>query len=133
MKRLIFSNLLLAFFMLSSALSMGQAVDSMMDIYRDNYPQEKIHVHFDKSYYNPGETIWFKAYLMSGTSLSGISRNLYAELINEKGAVIQRVSAPVLNASAASSFAIPVNFPGQAVHFRAYTSWMLNFDTSFLF
>jgi hypothetical protein len=41
----------------------AQKLDSMMNIYANNYPQEKIHVHFDKKLYSPGETIWFKAYI----------------------------------------------------------------------
>ena len=104
-----------------------------MNVYRDNFPQEKIHVHFDKDFYNPGETIWFKAYIMSGTTLSGISKNFYAELIDDKGAVLQRITEPVLGSSAAASFVVPANFSGQFLHLRAFTSWMLNFDTSFLY
>src|SRR5690349_10437087 len=81
----------------------AQKIDSMMNVYRDNFPQEKIHVHFDKSYYNPGETIWFKAYVMTGITLSEISKNFYAELINNKGEVIQRIVAPILYSSATAS------------------------------
>ena len=95
--------------------------------------RKKVHVHFDKNYYNPGETVWFKGYILSGISLSGISKNFYAELINDKGAVIQRVVAPVVGASAAGSFTVPANYANQYLHFRAFTTWMLNFDTSFLF
>ena len=29
------------------------------------YPQEKIHVHMDKSYYLSGEKAWFRAYLVN--------------------------------------------------------------------
>src|SRR5687767_11745456 len=123
------TTLLSAFSFSTSA----QVIDSMMDVYRDYYPQEKVHVHFDKSYYNPGETIWFKAYLMSGTTLSGISKNFYAEILNDKGVVLQRITAPVINSSAASSFAIPAAYTGQGLHFRGYTTWMLNFDTTFIF
>ncbi|MDQ6609436.1 MAG: hypothetical protein M3Y85_06420, partial [Bacteroidota bacterium] len=44
----------------------SQSLDSLFDIQRTADPQEKIYMQFDKSYYNPGETIWFKAYLFSG-------------------------------------------------------------------
>ncbi len=130
-----FFKYLIFFCLLTSAGTQlnAQQIDSMMNLYRDNFPQEKIHVHFDKNYYNPGETIWFKAYILSGAALSDISKNLYAELIDEKGSVLQRIVAPILGSSAASNFTIPVKFNGQYVHFRAFTSWMLNFDTSFLF
>lgn len=129
MLRFVFIGISVLFHLSLSA----QTVDSMMNIYRDNFPQEKIHVHFDKSYYNPGETIWFKAYIMSGINLSGISKNLYAEMVNDEGVVIRKIVAPVLNASAASDFTVPLNYSGEYIHFRAYTTWMLNFDTSFLY
>ncbi len=46
---------------LGSAL--GQSLDSSLNIYSSQYPQEKLHIHFDKDTYLPGETIWMKAYL----------------------------------------------------------------------
>src|ERR1700712_750991 len=95
-KRVLFIGLLI---FAGSQLS-AQKIDSMMNLYRDNFPQEKIHVHFDKNYYNPGETIWFKAYILSGAALSDISKNFYAELIDEKGMVMQRIVAPILGSSA---------------------------------
>ncbi|MEO6914559.1 MAG: hypothetical protein ABI151_02030 [Chitinophagaceae bacterium] len=130
------SKSLLSFFfcvLFGSGFLYSQKIDSMMNIYQNQFPQEKIYVHFDKAYYNPGETVWFKAYVMSGINLSDISKNFYAELINNKGEVIQRIVAPVLYSSASSSFVIPKKYTSQYVHFRAFTSWMLNFDTSFLF
>ncbi|MEJ7767876.1 MAG: hypothetical protein WKF89_08690 [Chitinophagaceae bacterium] len=133
MTRFLYRLVLVGLFFFINLLVYGQKMDSMMNVYRDNFPQEKIHLHFDKDYYNPGETIWFKAYIMSGTTLSGISKNFYAELINDKGVVLQRVAGPVLGASAAASFVVPANFTGQYLHLRAFTSWMLNFDTSFLY
>lgn len=111
----------------------AQKVDSVMNVYHENFPQEKIHVQFDKRFYNPGETIWFKAYIMSGITPSDISKNFYAELINEKGAVIQRIVSPVISASAASSFTVPASYSSPFIHFRAFTTWMLNFDSTFLF
>ena len=40
--------------------SHGQAIDSMINVYAEQSPKEKIHVHFDKTIYNKEETIWFK-------------------------------------------------------------------------
>ena len=111
----------------------AQLIDSMVNIYRDSFPQEKIYVQFDKSYYAAGDKIWFKAYIMNGPYQSDISRSVYAELINDNGAVVQKITVPVLNASAASNFELPLNYTARSVHFRAYTKWMLNFDTAFVF
>ena len=111
----------------------AQKMDSMMRVYAERYPQEKVYVHFDKSVYNPGETIWFKAYLFSGVEPSMISRNFYAELTDAEGNILQRRIAPLFESTAASSFSIPPGLKNNILHFRAYTSWMLNFDTAFLY
>lgn len=126
--------LLPVFLVCVCSLSAGaQAIDSLIHFYGTRFPQEKIHVHFDKSYYNAGETIWFKAYLMSGTALSEISRNMYFELSDDAGKVVERKTAPILGSSAAASFDIPSTYTKQRLYFRAYTTWMLNFDSAFLY
>ena len=102
-----------------------------MNIYADNYPQEKIHVHFDKKIYKPGETIWFKAYIFSGADPSPFSKNFYAELSDDEGNILQRKTAPIMEYSTAGNFDLPLNMKNGHLHFRAYTTWMTNFDTAF--
>ena len=111
----------------------SQQLDSLLDIQRQADPQEKIYVQFDKSYYNPGETIWFKAYLFTGVEMSAASKNFYADLIDESGKVLSRKTSPVVFGGAASNFDIDSNYAKSMVYFRAYTVPMLNGDTSFLY
>jgi hypothetical protein len=111
----------------------AQKVDSVMGVYADRFQQEKIHFHFDKSVYNKGETIWYKAYLMAGTDLSDYSKNFYVDFYDATGKLLKHAAAPVFEASAKGQFIIPANYPGQLIHVRAYTQWMLNFDSSFLY
>src|SRR5688500_4744751 len=87
----------------------AQRFDSVLNRLDTEYPQEKFYLQFDRSVYNAGETIWFKAYLFSGINLSLISKTIYAELIDDKGNILQRITAPLLQSSAASSFEIPEN------------------------
>ena len=58
---------------------------------------------------------------------------MYAELINEKGKILQRKTIPVISSTAASAFEMPDTLKSSLVYVRAYTSWMLNFDSSFLY
>lgn len=109
-----------------------QVVDSMMGVLADQYPQQKVYVHFDKSVYRPGETIWFKAYLFAGFEPSNFSKNFFAELIDQNGTVLQRKVYPMVEASAAGNFDL-LPTQNNNVFFRAYTSWMLNSDTAFIF
>ena len=111
----------------------AQRLDSLLNILDANYPQEKIHLHMDKLYYNPGETIWFKAYIIADNLPTPISKTCYAELIDEKGALIQRKMMPILESGAASNFDLPDTLHSTKVYIRAYTSWMLNFDSTLLY
>lgn len=122
-----------AFVFLFPVFLSAQKIDSMMNIYANSYPQEKIHVHFDKKIYNPGETVWFKAYLFTGADLSPFSRNFYAELSDADGNILQRKTAPVIESTSAGNFDLPKVIKGGHLHFRAYTTWMTNFDTAFYF
>ncbi len=47
--------------------------------WREDYPQEKVHIHFDKPFYSIGDDIWFKAYLVNTENheLSALSKVLY--------------------------------------------------------
>ncbi len=124
---------LVALQMLLIFSAQGQVIDSMLRVYYEQVPDQKIHVHFDKDLYRAGESIWFKAYLFSGFSLSAISNNFYAELIDSKGNILQRKVYPVFESAAAGNFDLPDSLPAQNLVYRGYTTWMLNFDTSFLF
>jgi len=117
----------------SPKLSAQNIFDVTLNKLAEEYPQEKIYIHFDKEAYNPGERIWFKAYLFSGLLPSTLSKTIYAELLDEKGQIIERITAPVFNGGAASSFDIPGDINQNRVYVRAYTAWMLNFDHGFLF
>lgn len=110
----------------------AQQIDSMVNLYGERYPQEKIYVHFDKPAYNTGETIWFKSYLFAGIMPSAISKNFYAELVDQSGKVLQQEILPIYEGSSAGHFDLPANMPPTVI-FRAYTTWMLNFDTAFLY
>ena len=119
--------------LLLSITAQAQQVDSMLTVYKDNFQQEKLYLHFDKSSYKNGETIWFKAYILAGKSLSTYSKNFYVDWYNDKGNLIKHTIHPVFESSAKGQFEVPVNFIGQIIHVKAYTRWMLNFDTAFLF
>ncbi len=109
-----------------------QYQDSLLTELKTRFPQEKIYLHTDKPFYNYGETLWFKAYLLSDNVASKISTTVYAELINEKGAILQRKTMPVLQSGAASHFDLPDSASKSKLYIRVYTAWMLNFDSTFM-
>ena len=111
----------------------AQTIDSTLGRYADEFAQEKIHIHFDKGIYDKGETIWFKAYLLTGFDLTDNSRNFYVDWFNDKGELIKQTVSPMFESSARGQFNIPENYTGKFIHIKAYTQWMLNFDTAFLY
>ena len=108
-------------------------IDSLVNQLGEKYPQEKIYLHLDKSYYNAGETIWFKAYLAADNLITPLSKTVYAELIDDKGFILQKKIMPVYAAGAASNFDLPDTVNSPKLYIRAYTSWMLNFDSTLLY
>jgi hypothetical protein len=111
----------------------GQQIDSVMQIYSEQSPVEKMHIHFDKSVYNKEETIWYKIYLLSGDALSLISKNVYVEWYDTTGKILKQTVAPLFQSSAKGSFELPSDYTGNFIRVRAYTRWMLNDDPAFLY
>ncbi len=97
------------------------------------FPQERMHVHFDKPAYATGETIWFKAYLMAGILPSEISKNCYTDFYDANGNLLAHSVFPIVQSVGFRAIYSSRQYQGSAVHIKAYTTWMLNFDTAFLF
>lgn len=87
-------------FILVSGFIMNDDVDfiiSKLEKFRNEYPQEKVHLHLDKPFYAVGDDIWFKAYVVNAEEhqLSALSKVLYVDLINEDGALAQSLRIPL--------------------------------------
>jgi len=128
-----FYSCLTVFVLFFSAKTNAQVIENTINLYGQNFPQEKIHIHFDKESYLPGETIWFKAYLFEEYLPSARSTNFYASLYDEDGRLIQQQLCPIFNGTTDGHFQIPDSLQSKQLICRAYTTWMLNFDTTFLF
>lgn len=115
-------------FVFTATTGFTQQIDSMMGVYAERFPTEKIHIHFDKSVYNKEETIWYKIYLLSGTELSSLSKNVYVEWYDTTGKMIKQTVSPLYQSTAKGAFEIPADYKGNFLHVKAYTRWMLNDD-----
>lgn len=121
----------LSFFLIEE--SFGQHIDSMMSVYAEQYPTEKIHIHFDKSIYNKEETIWYKIYILSGTELTTLSKNVYVEWYDTTGRMIKQTVAPLFQSTAKGEFEIPADYKGNFIHVKAFTRWSLNDDSAYTY
>lgn len=135
MRNLLLLTLLIIFYSInvSAQATLPQVVKTNIDGYSAAYPQEKIYIHYDKAAYAPGETVWFKAYIMKGADISDLSKSFYVDFTDADGNLLQHSVYPVVQASASGSFTISDNFKDKSLHVHAYTKWMLNFDSTFLY
>ena len=111
----------------------SQNIDSTIKIYADQYGQERSYLQFDKSTYAAGETIWFKAYLMKDIFPSDESKTFYIDWTDENGNILFRSISPLVDGTTNGQFDIPSDYSGKFIHIKAYTKWMLNFDSAFLY
>jgi len=120
-------------FFLSILFASAQNIEKNLANYANNFTAERIYLHYDKSTYAPGETIWFKAYLMQTIFPVENSKTVYIDWTDENGKLLLHSVSPIQEGTAFGQFDIPDTYKGQYIHARAYTKWMLNFDSSFLY
>ena len=127
--------LVVLFFVIISMpiVSKAQVFDSLMNVYEEQYPHEKIHIQFDRNIYNSGETIFYKLYVLAGMEWTNLSKNVYVSWYDNNGNYIKQTAAPLFQSSAKGSFEIPANYKGDFIRVKAFTRWMLNEDSVFLY
>jgi len=103
-------------------------ITRQIQTFSDEYPQEKVYLHFDNTSYYLGETIWFKAYVVRADHhhLTGLSRVLYVELLNAEGHVLNTRKLKIENGQCHGDFKLNAAQYGGYYEVRAYTRYMLN-------
>ena len=99
-------------------------------------PAEKLYVHTDKSYYNIGDTIWFKAYLFDAATLRASKRSglLYVELNSDTAESVRKISIPIKDGTGYAQIGLSRKvFREGGYTLRAYTKWMQNFGDEYFF
>lgn len=100
----------------------------------ENYPIEKIHLHFDKPYYAIGDTLWFKTYLTSNMYDYQLSKVAYVEVLNAKDSLMQIMRIPLTSHTGEGHLVLDPQWYGQSNYrFRAYTKWMANQNPAYFF
>lgn len=94
---------------------------------------EKLYLHLDRTLYQPGETLWFNAYIRNAGDLlpSLQSQVLYVELLDLRGSVLQQKTCLAFDGVAAGEFDFPKELPGGLYKIKAWTRWMQNTGETF--
>lgn len=101
----------------------------------ENYPQEKVYLHFDKPYYAIGEDIWFKNYVVTAekNEPSQLSKVLYVDFINQKNKIVSSLKLEVIDGFANGNINLADTLSSGTYRVRAYTNYMRNYNASFFF
>ena len=132
MQKIIYLLLFLGIY--SSAWAQDWPYSQKIEQYNEILPTENIYAQTDRSYYEPGETIWFSAYLLGQNLLASKSEVLEVEWLNPKGQVEKSYRLPVLKGKARGDFKLDEDAKGGIYTLRLKTSWQKNFgDQQFVF
>ncbi len=118
------------------AQGFAKVISESIDSARNRMPIEKVYLHTDKPYYSIGDTLWFKSYVMDGSSLSPSkqSKLLYVELDDDSSEVVRRISIPIDKGLGWAQIPLPAKiFHEGGYTLRAYTNWMQNFGEDYIF
>jgi len=98
--------------------------------FADAYPREKVHLHFDNTSYYQGDTIWYKANVVTAENNlpTKVSKPLYVELLDQLGNVVERQIVALTDGEGKGQFFLDKAFFTGYYEIRAYTKWMLAFD-----
>ena len=98
--------------------------------YADAYPREKAYLHLDNTSYYIGDTIWYKAYVVTAeqNQPSPISTPLYVELLDQLGNTSERQIIQLRDGEGEGQFILTKALFSGFYEIRAYTKWMLAFS-----
>ncbi|MBN2777678.1 MAG: TonB-dependent receptor plug domain-containing protein [Bacteroidales bacterium] len=127
-----FSSLL---FLLFSLNTYAQSFDDYLEKHQPA-PIQKLYLHTDRQFYFLGDTLWYAAYLVDGTSnipAEGNS-NLYVELINNMGEVVRHSIFTMLNGFGQGYLPIDRNNFNEGYYIlRSYNDYLKNFGEDCFF
>lgn len=132
-----FYNSVSILFPLHAAENVGiREMVNRINLFNRFLPQEKVYLHFDNTAYFMGEKMWFKAYVLRSDNhhATDVSRVLYVELLDRSGNVVETQKLPIgAMGQADGVFDLRNVLAGGFYEVRAYTRYMLNWDSSWLF
>lgn len=105
-----------------------RSLKKKLSTYNEQKPEDRLYLQFDKPLYEPGDNIWFSAFIRDAGTMkpSGKSDIVHVEFINPKGTVEKTINIIAKNGVAAGDFNLDAEVLGGIYKVRAYTNWMKN-------
>ncbi len=103
--------------------------------FHQGIPEDRVYLQFDKTIYQPGETVWFSAYVNDAKNMrpSKQSQILYVELVDPRGSVVKKLNLIVNSGKCTGEFDITEEINGGLYKVKAYTNWQRNEGKDHLF
>lgn len=100
-----------------------------MQVWKEQYPQEKVFLHADRGSYSIGESIWLKAWCTLDGQPSFLSKILYVDLVNNQNGEVVSKKMLRLDQLGSAHAVLDINKDWNSGNYtlRAYTLWMQNF------
>jgi hypothetical protein len=106
-------------------------LSAAIDNYFQSYGTRRIYLHLDKPMYQPGETIWFRAWELSSPTLSAPAQGQYGmtvQLISPQGSQVLQKRVLLQAGVASNDFMLPDTIEGGEYIVRASTDLGSSFD-----
>lgn len=128
-------NLIFLLITLSAFSTNKKIVFNNNGFYKASISKEKIYIHFDKTFYNQGESIWYKIYLVDAINHvpQTLSKVVYVELINPNHEIVESKTIEISDGVGKGDFKLSSESANGIYTIRAYTNFMRNFDDSYFF
>lgn len=98
-----------------------------------HFATEKVYLQFDRTFFGPGDQIWYNAYLRDANSLRESQKSdvLYVELRGPNGNVIKTHKMVAPKGASRGNFQLSEAAVGGRYTVKAYTNWQKNQDLFF--
>lgn len=107
---------------------------ALLEQYNKSLPIEKLYISIDKPYYNVGDTLWFKTFLLAGNlTKSAISDKVYVELYNDSSKYVETKVIALNNGLGYGDIVLNRALKEGTYTIRAYTNWQQNFNSTYFF
>ncbi|MGV3600588.1 MAG: hypothetical protein ACO1N1_05240 [Dyadobacter fermentans] len=110
--------------------AMLASMQQRFGLYTERAVQEKMYVHIDRPFYLVGETIWFKAYNLNGSThkFLDLSKVAYLEVLDSENNAVMQTKFSLVDGRGNGAALVPSTLVSGKYKVRCYTNWMKNFS-----
>lgn len=113
--------------------SFQQKLQLQLGEYYQHYSPDKVYLHLDRTFFKPGENIWFSTYVRDANSLRASlkSEMVYVELLSPNGGIQKTIKLIARNGHVKGDFKLDESAAGGMYKIKAYTNWQKNTNSFF--